>query len=121
MHEAIIQAESQLLLAMRTGNVASLEALLHNELLFHIPGGNVVTKAMDIEAHRSRIMIVESIVQEEPLIHINGDTAVVSVATELKGSFSGQPIDGKFSYLRVWKYGNGNWQVIAGSCIPVVS
>lgn len=69
-----------------------LDELIHDGLLFHLPNGQIITKAMDLEAHRSGIMVVDSIFTSEQLINlIDEDTAVVSVKVKLKGSYINQP------------------------------
>jgi hypothetical protein len=92
---------------------------LHDDLLFHIPNGQTITKAMDLESYKSGNMSVHEIFSEEPLIHVIEDTAVVSVIIKLKGKYIDQSIDGKFRYLRVWKQSGNDWKVIAGSCIQL--
>ena len=47
-------------------------------------------------------------------IRIYGDTAVVTGRTSPKGRTAlGQPISGRYRYLRVWVRGGGQWQCVA--------
>jgi hypothetical protein len=71
---------------------------------------------MDLEAYRSGNMRALSIVASNQIIKVFGDTSVVSVTVELKGAYMGEPINGKFSYLRIWKCQDNCWRIIAGSC-----
>lgn len=117
--ERIITIEKRLLDAVKNNDVENLDDLLHNDLLFHIPNGQTITKAMDLEAHRSGNIIAYSIAASDQVISIIDDTAVVSVLIETKGKVFNQPMEGKFRYIRVWKSFNNKLKVIAGSCIQL--
>lgn len=112
----IIASEAALFEALKTSDVSALDNLLHEDLLFVIPGGIIITKQMDLEAYRSGNMRVLSVIANSQIIKMFGGTAVVSVTVELKGAYMGEPIDGKFSYLRVWKCQDNCWKIITGSC-----
>lgn len=117
--EQIIEAEYRLLNSIKKSDVESLDDLIHTDLLFHLPNGQIITKEMDLEAYRSGNMHVHSIAASEQSINIIGDSAVVSVLIELNGEAFGQPIEGNFRYLRVWKLIDRKLKIIAGSCIKL--
>jgi ketosteroid isomerase-like protein len=51
---------------------------------------------------------------DELAIRIYGDTAVVTGRTSPKGlNAQGQPISGRYRYLRVWVKRQGRWQAVA--------
>jgi len=118
--EQIILAEYRLADAMKKHDAAVLDMLIHDDLVFHTPDGSVITKLIDLEAHRSGSMVIESLTASEQKISLFNDTAIVSVLIETKGEMMGQPIAGKFRYLRTWKSFDGNPKIIAGSCIQVL-
>ena len=111
----IIQLEAQLLDAVKRNDVAMLEKLLHDDLLFILPNGQPITKDMDLATYRSGNMSIQSASVDEQKIQFIDDAAVVSVVVELQGRYFEQQIDGRFRYLRVWKQCLGEWKVIAGS------
>ena len=113
----IIECEKNLLLAMRNSDVRALDELLHEDLLFNDPGGNTVTKAKDLEIHRSGVISFSEMQSEEPMINLIEDIAVVSVIIELQGKYLDQPIEGKLRYTRVWKLFGDSCKVVAGSCV----
>lgn len=51
--ESIVTAEIELLTAIKNADVAALENLLHDDLLFNLPDGNTITKEFDLNSHRS--------------------------------------------------------------------
>jgi hypothetical protein len=108
--------ETQLLEAMKAHNIVQLDQLLHDDLLFIIPDGSTITKKMDLDAHRSGAMVIDTIETSLEKISMIQDAAVVVLHMETKGSMLGQPIEGKFRYIRVWKKIGESYQVIAGSC-----
>lgn len=114
--ENIIACEESLLNAIKTNDVEELDRLLHEDLLFVVPGGNTGTKAADLKNYGSGNINIETIRAEDRMISMIGDTAVVSVQIELKGNYLGQMLDGKFRYLRVWKKIGDQIKIIGGSC-----
>lgn len=115
----LIEAENLLLEAIKTSNVKALDEMLYNELAFMTPDGQVVTKEMDLEAHRSGAMEVNEINATVEEVNLIGDTASVIVVYDSRGRMFGTPISGRFRYLRVWKLMEGNLKVIGGSCIKI--
>ena len=51
--EEIIDLEQKLIEAISTSNIQFLDNILHNDLLFISPNGDVITKEMDLTSHRS--------------------------------------------------------------------
>ena len=116
----IVAAEEQLMTAMRTSNVALLDRLLHDDLLFNGPTGETATKAMDLANYRSAGINLEIVEPSDLRISPIGDDAVVAVTVRLKGNYMGQEIDGHFRYLRVWKsFGVDGCKVIGGSVVTL--
>ena len=74
---------------------------------------------MDLDAHRSGAMVVDEIKSEIQEINFIGNAAVVIVIYETKGKMLGQPMDGKYKYIRIWNQVNNIWKVIGGSCIRI--
>ncbi|HYF69433.1 MAG TPA: nuclear transport factor 2 family protein [Ohtaekwangia sp.] len=113
--------EKMLLDAVKKSDVQVLDELLHDNLLFCIPGGDTVTKAMDLAAHQSRQMVVNSLSASELVVQvIDEGTAVVSVKITTDGKMIDQPIAGDFRYIRVWKLMGTKWKIIGGSCSPIL-
>lgn len=116
--EDVIACENRLLQAMRDCDLEVLDELLHDDLLFNGPTGEVVTKAMDLAVYKSGNMIVDENIASQQQIRSFGDTTVVSVVVSLKGQFMKQPISGKFRYIRMWKKIGDQWKIIGGGCTP---
>lgn len=113
--DQIAACEKRLMVAMKTGDINVLDELLHDNLIFTIPTGQTISKAMDIENYQSGVMTVFEIKASDQIINSIGDTSTVAVTLDLKIKYANQMIDGKFRYLRIWKLLGSSWKVIAGS------
>lgn len=114
--DQILKAEQHLMQAQKNSDVAHLDYLLHDDLLFIAPNNEIATKMADLEMHRSGNLKVLASHAEEPMVKISGDTATVVVDVHLRVEFFGQPHEGLYRYLRVWKAFGPDWKIIAGSC-----
>lgn len=113
MKNEIIKKEEELQIAMLTSDVEVLDSLINDCLIFTAPTGDVVSKDMDLTAHRSgiqKLTKLEKITQE---ILIRDKTAVVASKMNLEGTYGEQKIDGLYSYTRVW-HKEEIWKIIAG-------
>ena len=117
----IVAREDALLRAITTNDVAQLDDLLHDDLLFNGPDGQTGTKAQDLANYRSGgIQLRRAEASERPIRAI-GDDAVVAVTVTLEGSYLGLQVDGRYRYLRVWQRTGGTWRVIGGSVVALAS
>lgn len=114
-NEQIMECEKRLLDALKTGDIEILDELLHDNLIFNIPTGETITKAIDIENYRSGILTISEILTTDLIIKSIDDISSVAVTLHLKAKYADQIVDGKFRYLRVWKLFDNSWKVIAGS------
>src|SRR5688572_9244309 len=117
--EAIVEIEYKLIEGIKTCNISFLDSLLHDELLFMVPNGQVITKEMDLASHRSGEMVVEQLIPAIEEINIIDDTAIVIVVYDTKGTMLGNPIEGQFRYIRIWKLFKDGLKVIGGSCFKI--
>ena len=117
----IVARENELLGAMTTNDVARLDDLLHDDLLFNGPDGSTGTKAMDLANYRSGGIQLRAVEASDRLLSAIGDAVVVAVTVAIEGTYLGQAVDGRFRYLRVWKRFDGAWRVIGGSVVALGS
>lgn len=115
----IRQMEERLRTAMLTSNVADLEALIDDQLLFVGPDGGVYHKADDLELHRSGAEQLTRVDLEEILIERHGSTAIAVVLATVAGQFKGDAFAGRYRYTRTWMRGDKGWRIVAGSVVAV--
>jgi len=113
--EEIAEAENQLFMAQLASNVDALDLLLYDHLVAVAPDGQMLTKEMDLNAHRSKAMIIENASTEIDEIRIIGDTALSVITMTAKGKVMGAPLEGKFRYFRVWKRIDDTLKVVGAS------
>lgn len=117
-HE-IVDLEGKLIEGIKTSDIPFLDKILHDDLLFLAPNGQLITKAMDLASHKAGQMIVDEITSIIQEIKIIDDTAMVAIVYNTKGKMLGTPINGQFRYIRVWKRFGDGLKVIGGSCIKL--
>jgi ketosteroid isomerase-like protein len=117
--EEIIKLEYQLIEAIKTSDTNFIENVLHDDLLFIAPNGQVITKEMDLSSHRAGQMLVEELIPQFEDFKIVGDTAISVVVYDTKGRMLGNPISGKFRYIRNWKIFSDSVKVISGACLQI--
>ncbi|MDF2850717.1 MULTISPECIES: nuclear transport factor 2 family protein [Sphingobacterium] len=119
--EDIVEAENQLFAAQLASDVDALDLLLYDSLVAIAPDGQMLTKEMDLNAHRSKAMIIEQATTEINAIKLVGDTALSVVTMTAKGQVMGAPLEGKFRYFRTWKRIDNSLKVIGASFMQLPS
>lgn len=114
--------ELRLIEAMKTSNVAALEALLADNLIFTNHNGHLITKQDDLETHRSGNLEIYSIETSAQLIEVLDDsTAIVSVVKDMSSAYGGHTSIGIFRFTRMWHNNHGQWQIVAAHSSQLVS
>lgn len=112
----IRDCEARLYAAMLSSNVAELDALIADDLLFAGPTGELATKAMDLELHRSGGTQFHEFTPKELEIRVWSEQfALASAKIFLRGTYLGQAFAGDYRYTRIWRKGPAGWQVVGGS------
>ena len=111
----IVEVENQLFSAQLVSNVNILDQLLHDDLIAVAPTGQIVTKEMDLNAHRTKAMIIEEASTVINEVKITGDTAISIVTMKAKGKMMGTPLEGQFRYFRVWKRFDDTLKIVGAS------
>jgi ketosteroid isomerase-like protein len=119
MKSEITHLEYQLIDAIKTSDISFLEKVLHDDLLFIAPDGSIITKAIDLASHNAGEMIVEELIPTIEEINLIDDTAIAVVVYNTKGIMLGNPIEGKFRYIRIWKQFPDGMKIIGGSCCKI--
>src|SRR6476659_6258722 len=112
--EEMVALEAQIRAAQLGADVAALDRLIADELLFTGPDGQLGTKAQDLEAHGSGVVRFRSHVPEELRIRRVGvDVVVTALRARLEVEVAGHLARGTYRYTRVWARENdGRWRVV---------
>jgi hypothetical protein len=117
--DSLRACESDLRQAQLASNVAVLDRLLDDELVFTGPDGAVYGKADDLDAHRHGWICITRLDPSEERIQRFRGIAVVSVRMEMAGTFRDAPFAGPYRYTRVWCERAEGWRVVAGHVGPI--
>ena len=115
--------EAELRAAQLSADVAALDRLISEDLLFTGPDGSLATKADDLSAYRQGVMRVTSHEPEDLRVRRVGlDVAVVALRTRMTGSYAGTSFNVTARYTRVWAREGDRWRVVGGhvSVTPIV-
>ncbi|MBB6112079.1 protein of unknown function [Mucilaginibacter lappiensis] len=115
--DEIITNEQLLLTAMKNSDISVLDYLLHDELIFTNHMGQVLTKEMDLDAHRSGSLRIHDIQTSEQVIHLMEDVAIVAVKKYISGKYNDEAFAGTFRFTRIWKMFDDDWKIIAVSSV----
>ncbi len=116
----IRECEARLYAAMLASDVAELDALIADDLLFAGPTGELATKAMDLDLHRSGGTRFRELVPAALEIRVWSERfALASTKIFLSGTFLGNDFAGDYRYTRIWRKGENGWQVVGGSVIAM--
>jgi ketosteroid isomerase-like protein len=119
----IAAVESELRTAQLAADVAALDRLIADELLFTGPDGQLGTKAQDLEAHGSGIVRFRSHEPEELRVRrVGKNVAVAALRARLAVEVAGTIMRGTYRYTRVWaREKGGAWRVVGGHVSEVPS
>ena len=116
----IVALEARLRAAQLAADVAALDALLADGLLFTGPDGRLATKAEDLAAHAAGAVRIRAHVPRELCIRRVGLTvAVTALLTDLVVDVAGGPtVAGTYRYTRIWAREGAvtaaEWRVVGG-------
>ena len=112
----IVQCEAAIRVAQLTADIAALDRLISEDLLFTGPDGQLGTKAQDLELHGSGVVRFRAHEPEELQVRFVGEqVAVAALRARLVVNVAGAIHTGTFRYTRIWARENGGpWQVVGG-------
>ncbi|MGH3615094.1 MAG: nuclear transport factor 2 family protein [Pseudonocardia sp.] len=109
------EAERRLQAAQLAGDVAALDQLLDDRLIFtYGPDGECFTKQDDLQAHRSRQQVLTKSTEEELTVLVEGRTGVTWFLGVLEGMLAGAPFAARLRYTRTWIHDDDRgWRIVA--------
>ena len=108
----IMQLEAEWQQAQISDNIPAMDRLLAEDFLGITAGGQVVTKAQQLDRMRTRQIELRRLDISDDKIKISGKLAVVTSLAQMEGSMEGHPVNGSFRSTRVyqWSYASG-WRI----------
>ncbi|HXX67385.1 MAG TPA: nuclear transport factor 2 family protein [Polyangiaceae bacterium] len=113
--EATIRGvEEQLWKAQLSGDVAVLDDLIADDLLFTGLAGSLETKAADLQQHRSGALKITKLDPVEFHVRAIPGGAITSVKMDAAAIIAGKLTSAILRYTRVWISEGGRWQIAGG-------
>ena len=109
----ILALEDKRYAAMTTNDLAALEALFHDEMIYTHSSAVVDTKASYLEALRSGKTRYKTAKRFEEKVRFAGDTALVTGRAEFEVELNGAPKTLRLRFLNVWTRTPAGWKFIA--------
>lgn len=111
----IVRLEAQLRRAQLDADVATLDRLISDDLLFTGPDGQLGTKAQDLAAHDAGVVRFRAHEPEELRVRrVGSDVAVVALRVQLAVEVGGTLVRGTYRYTRIWAREADAWRVVGG-------
>ena len=111
--QAVLSIEKEMLNALLKGDASASERYLADTYIFTSPDGEVSNKAQSVADLKSGDLKFESATLDDAKVSVYGDTALVTFASEDKGTYKGKDISGKTRWTDVFVKRNGKWQIVA--------
>ena len=105
--------------AMIEGDLATLDALLGDGLVYTHSTSLVDGKASYLEALRSKKFVYRKVERPEENMQVHGDTVVVTGEVRLEVLLEGNPRAVRSRFLNVWAKGPRGWQMVAWQSTPL--
>ena len=109
----ILALEDKRYAAMTSNDLAALEALFHDEMIYTHSSAVVDTKASYLEALRSGKTRYKTAKRFEEKVRFAGDTALVTGRAEFEVELNGAPKTLRLRFLNVWTKTPAGWKFIA--------
>jgi ketosteroid isomerase-like protein len=112
----IVELEERIRLAQLSADVATLNELIADQLLFTGPDGQLGKKEQDLAAHGSgAVRFVRHDPEELRIQRVGDGIAMVALRARLAVEVGGRLVSGTYRYTRVWaRDGDQPWRVVGG-------
>lgn len=111
--EELRQAEKDWAAAVQKNDLAELERVLGERLIYNHSTGVVEDKQQYLDRLRKGLQKYELIEQASMEVRAYGDTGVVSARVRMKGRSDQRLFDDRLIMLHVWVKRGGRWQLVA--------
>lgn len=113
--DGLLAAERRLQSAQLASDVAVLNELIDERLVFTGPDGLLYGKEDDLTLHRTGAQRMTAVQEEDVRCLVDGRTGVTWFVGRLAGTFKGIDFDGRLRYTRTWVHDDASgWKLVAG-------
>jgi len=114
LEDEVRKAESGWVAAITKNDMAGLEKVLADDLVYTHSTGIVDSKASYIQSLRGGNQRYEGVTHEDMKVQVYGNTGVLTAKVRMTGKTKGVPFDNQLRVVHVWvKQRSGDWQLVA--------
>lgn len=117
----ILEAEQSLKQAILGRDIATLDRLLSDDVIFTNHLGQLISKEQDLDTYRAGNLIVEDFDASDINVRVYGTTAVVTLLVKIRLKYKMQAIEGAYRYTRVYLNQQERWQIVAAHSTAIVN
>jgi len=117
--QILIQLERDWDVAFRAKDVAFIERILADEFIATYGDGSLGDKSRELTLAKEFNKQVDSSTQDEFVVKIYGDTAIVWFRQTLTGPSKGQQLEVIYRYVDVFVLRDGRWQCVSSQSTRV--
>jgi len=99
---------------------ASVDRYEADDIITTDPTGRVTGKAEDRTDLSSGDYMIQSEELSDLTVHVYGNIAVATATNQMKGTYKGQDLSGKYRFTDTWVKRGGKWQVVASQYTKVM-
>jgi ketosteroid isomerase-like protein len=111
IEQALMRLEQERVDAVTRGDLAALERIFADDLLYTHSNARQETKAQFLESVKSANIKYEAMKHSDLKVQLLGDTAVLRGRSEIKGVANGQSFAFPIRFITVYVKLNGRWQM----------
>ncbi len=119
VEQELTQLEREWSNAMVKGDASAIERIEAGDFMFTAPDGTTNDKSQDVNDLKSGTFKAQSFDLSDLRVRTYGDTAVVTGTNDLKATYKGKDISGKYRFTDVFVKRNGRWQAVASQASPL--
>jgi ketosteroid isomerase-like protein len=117
--DTLIELEQKWDVAFRNRDATFIETLLADDFVVTYEDGTRGDKAKELSLAASFNQQIDSSTQDEFIIKVYGNTAVVWFTLHLLGPVNGNPVAITYRYVDVWVNRDGVWKCVASQSTRV--
>ncbi len=111
--DEILKADEERNVALQKGDIATLERIYSDDLVYTNATGAILTKAQHLAELKGRSLHFISFVHEDVQVTVHGDAGFVTGISKSKVEYRGEVSTANRRFLNVFMKKDGQWQCVA--------
>jgi len=99
--------------AMLAADLATLDALLHDEMIYAHSTGGMDSKAVYLAALHDKVSIYKRVTRDQQTVRVTGDVGLVFNHVQIEARYKGVDLFLDNRMLAVWLREDGVWRLLA--------